>query len=165
MVKDIEGVFSFHISKRDIKEDTNKYSQNKNNSVAANNNNNFNKPVFVGSSPSVDQSELLEIPLYEDLSKLNLFVVNKRESQKVSPYELYQLEFDGCSRGNPGLSSAAFILREALTSKVVLESNYSIGIRTINQAEYVGLIIGLHVSVSLGIKYLRIRGNSEVVMK
>ena len=80
-------MFSFHISKRDIKEDANKYSQSKNNNAT---NNNFNKPLLAGSSPSAEfQSELLEIPLYEDLSKLNLFVVNKRESQKVSPYELY----------------------------------------------------------------------------
>jgi ribonuclease HI len=59
----------------------------------------------------------------------------------------WKLYIDGASRNNPGLSGAGvYILKD---SKPVFARGYFLGVKTNNQAEYLALLIGLHVVTAL----------------
>jgi ribonuclease HI len=78
--------------------------------------------------------------------------------------DTYSLNFDGCSKGNPGKAAAG---------AVIYKNNieiYSISIfvgekETNNVAEYTGLLIGLQEANKLGIKHLAVKGDSQLVIK
>ena len=73
------------------------------------------------------------------------------------------LYFDGKAQPNPGSGSAAACLynNDAIVFKVGKYLEYT----TNNQAEYLGLIIGLKKCVELGIKDLSVKGDSNLVIK
>jgi ribonuclease HI len=70
---------------------------------------------------------------------------------------------DGASRGNPGPASYAAIVR-APGGKIVFEMGKSLGIATNNAAEYHGLITALDYAAHHGIKRLRVRSDSELLV-
>lgn len=74
------------------------------------------------------------------------------------------LKFDGASRGNPGIASSAAVLFE---SGIVIKDTYQrlSGKRTNNQAEYLGLIAGLRMALSIGIIELQVEGDSKLVIE
>jgi ribonuclease HI len=83
----------------------------------------------------------------------------------------YILRFDGASRGNPGLSSCGFVILDykgdLLTNKNILYKNgmflgYNI---TNNQAEYMGLLIGLKFIIDNKLDNIHIQGDSQLVIK
>jgi ribonuclease HI len=74
------------------------------------------------------------------------------------------VRFDGGSRGNPGPAGAGIVL-EADDGTPLVAFGRFLGQATSNVAEYRGLIAGLEKAKSLGVKHLRVLGDSELVIK
>jgi ribonuclease HI len=71
---------------------------------------------------------------------------------------------DGGSRGNPGpAASGAVIFDEA--GQLVKEVGTFLGRATNNVAEWTGVVTGLEAALSLGIRDLAVRLDSELVVK
>jgi len=76
----------------------------------------------------------------------------------------FVLFFDGCSKGNPGMSGAgAVIYKNGI--EIYNESVFVGTKETNNKAEYTGLIIGLNEAIKRNIKNLNVKGDSEFVIK
>jgi ribonuclease HI len=78
--------------------------------------------------------------------------------------DIYEMYFDGCSEGNPGLSSAGAVIYkngEEIWSNSYFVSNNS----TNNVAEYFGLIRGLKRAIKMNIRSLIIKGDSQLIIK
>jgi ribonuclease HI len=71
---------------------------------------------------------------------------------------------DGASRGNPGPAAYAVIL-QGPDGKTILELGKYLGRATNNVAEYYGLISALDAAASHGITRLRIRSDSELLVR
>lgn len=71
--------------------------------------------------------------------------------------------FDGASRGNPGPAAVGYVLVD--DSGIVAEGGETIGTATNNQAEYDALIRAVEVARDYGFDELRIRGDSELIVK
>jgi ribonuclease HI len=80
-----------------------------------------------------------------------------------SPAGVHLAYVDGASRGNPGPASYAAIVR-APGGKIIFEMGKSLGIATNNAAEYHGLITALDYAAHHGIKRLRVRSDSELLV-
>jgi ribonuclease HI len=75
----------------------------------------------------------------------------------------YKLQFDGCSKNNPGLAGAGAVIYK--NGKEIWSGHLFIGTNnTNNYAEYMGLIIGLQQAIELNIKTLHIEGDSLLVI-
>jgi ribonuclease HI len=74
------------------------------------------------------------------------------------------LNFDGGSRGNPGLAGIGIVLAADDSTPLVTLGKY-IGSATNNAAEYMALIVGLREAAKLGARKLIVRGDSELVIK
>ena len=88
---------------------------------------------------------------------------DKKYPKKVYPEYDCCMMFDGCSRGNPGLSGAGAVIyhfdKEIWSESLFIGDNY-----TNNQAEYHGLILGLQKVKELGFKYVKVEGDSLLVI-
>ena len=78
--------------------------------------------------------------------------------------ETYKLEFDGCSKGNPGRAGAGAVIYEG-SREIWSDAKYVGDKETNNVAEYTGLIIGLHEARRRNISRLLVRGDSELIIK
>ena len=78
--------------------------------------------------------------------------------------ETYKLEFDGCSKGNPGRAGAGAVLYEGIR-EIWADAKYVGDKETNNVAEYTGLIMGLHEARRRNISRLLVRGDSELIIK
>jgi ribonuclease HI len=74
------------------------------------------------------------------------------------------LEFDGGSRGNPGPAGIGVVIRAADGTPLLTLGRY-IGKATNNVAEYTALITAIEQAQKLGAKRIRIRGDSELVVR
>ena len=83
----------------------------------------------------------------------------------VSPEFEYKLFFDGCSKGNPGLAGAGAVIYNNENQEIWSGSNFVGERATNNQAEYEGLILGLKKAIDLNIKYLLVKGDSQLVIQ
>ncbi len=76
---------------------------------------------------------------------------------------------DGGSRGNPGPAAGAAVLfvlhTDGTEGKRVGEAAKYIGIETNNQAEYMGIIVGLRKALDLGYEAVDVRLDSELAVK
>lgn len=70
---------------------------------------------------------------------------------------------DGGSRGNPGISAAAYVVEDT-TGDVIEKGGQFLGITTSYQAEYHGLLLGLERALELGYKKLEYRLDSLMVV-
>ena len=77
--------------------------------------------------------------------------------------EMYTLYFDGKAEPNPGKGSAAALLY--YEDKIIFEVGKYLEHTTNNQAEYLGLIIGLKECVKKGVKELQVFGDSILVIE
>ena len=75
----------------------------------------------------------------------------------------YRMNFDGCSKGNPGLCGAGAVIYYK-NDEIWSESFFVGENATNNRAEYAGLILGLQQAVSLNIKHLLVQGDSQLVI-
>jgi len=84
--------------------------------------------------------------------------------QNSTSEEKYILRFDGCSKGNPGLSgSGAVIYKEGIE---IWAGGEFVGEKTTNNvAEYQGLLLGFRNAILLGIVSMKVEGDSLLVIK
>jgi ribonuclease HI len=80
------------------------------------------------------------------------------------PAGVHIANIDGASRGNPGPASYAVVVRDP-AGKIVLELAKNIGRETNNVAEYYSLLAALDYATSQGIAALRIRSDSELLVR
>jgi probable phosphoglycerate mutase len=80
------------------------------------------------------------------------------------PAGVHVANIDGASRGNPGPASYAVVLRDP-QGKIVLELAKNIGRETNNVAEYFALLAALDYAMSHNISALRIRSDSELLVR
>lgn len=93
-----------------------------------------------------------------------LFTDAHTGSHAAAPAGVYTANIDGASRGNPGPASYAVVLRDP-NGKVVLELAKKLGRDTNNVAEYYALLAALDCAVTKGIKALRVRSDSELLVR
>ncbi len=79
--------------------------------------------------------------------------------------DFWLLHADGASQGNPGPGGAGAVLYDQ-TGQLAAEISLYLGSRvTNNEAEYQGLLEGLKKALALGVSRLRIRMDSELVVR
>ena len=96
------------------------------------------------------------------------FTENKNAINIINPmgkiFE-YKLFFDGCSKGNPGPAGAGAVIYNS-DNKEIWSDTCFVGTRaTNNQAEYMGLILGLKKASEMNIKSLLVKGDSLLVIQ
>ncbi len=87
-----------------------------------------------------------------------------RDFNGIDEESCHLLQFDGLSDPNPGTSTSGAVMFYPISRDVVFERGEFIHHATNNQAEYTGLLIGMRSAVELGIKYLLIEGDSQLVI-
>src|SRR5271163_879087 len=80
------------------------------------------------------------------------------------PAGVHIANIDGASRGNPGPASYAVVIRDA-SGKIVLELAKRLGRETNNVAEYYALLAALDYATTHGITALRVRSDSELLVR
>lgn len=88
---------------------------------------------------------------------------NLNKEDKIQQKFDYTLNFDGCSKSNPGLAGAGAVLYY-YDNEIWSESLFVGEKITNNYAEYSGLILGLQKAKEMGIKVLRVQGDSLLVI-
>lgn len=97
----------------------------------------------------------------------NFFTSNKEKvnANKEKVEGNFRLQFDGCSKSNPGLAGAGAVIYN-LTNDEIWNGSEFVGTNvTNNHAEYMGLIIGLKQAKEMKIKQLIVEGDSMLVIK
>ena len=90
-------------------------------------------------------------------------LTNKSSPPKIVPKLEYRLNFDGCSKGNPGKAGAGAVLYNNDTE--IWSGTFFVGEKsTNNEAEYAGLILGLIQASQMSIKSLHVQGDSMLVI-
>ncbi len=74
------------------------------------------------------------------------------------------LYFDGGSRGNPGPAGYGFVLERPGGESLASDGD-AIGVATNNVAEYRGLIAGMRCASELGVRQLKVFGDSKLVIE
>ena len=90
----------------------------------------------------------------------------KEDGDEEKKY-IYQLYFDGASKGNPGLSGAGAVLYKCYQeekTKIFEVLRFVGNEHTNNQAEYCGLIIGLKECLKRGFCKITVYGDSKLVI-
>lgn len=82
---------------------------------------------------------------------------------KIYPEFEFVMNFDGCSKGNPGIAGAGAVIYN--NEIEILSNTFFVGEKaTNNHAEYAGLILGLQMAYELNIKSLLVKGDSLLVI-
>ncbi|XP_022928161.1 uncharacterized protein LOC111435064 [Cucurbita moschata] len=97
-----------------------------------------------------------------DSSKQEITRDHVSEAVPASSSRVYFLEFDGASKGNPGLAGAGAVLR-ANDGTTICRLQEGVGIATNNVAEYRAVILGLKHALKSGFKHISVRGDSKLV--
>ena len=79
--------------------------------------------------------------------------------------DAFILYCDGASRGNPGPASIGAVLYAPSDREPVAEISEAIGVTTNNVAEYRALEAGLQRASELGVRRLRVRLDSQLLVK
>jgi ribonuclease HI len=82
----------------------------------------------------------------------------------AAPPDEYCLYGDGGSRGNPGAAAFGFVILNADGAEVAADGG-AIGNTTNNVAEYTALVRGLERALELGVQRIRVRMDSELVVR
>ncbi|HXX45814.1 MAG TPA: ribonuclease HI family protein [Candidatus Acidoferrales bacterium] len=87
------------------------------------------------------------------------------DERPVAPASgLHTANIDGASRGNPGPAAYAVVFRDP-AGHVILELAKRLGRETNNVAEYYALLAALDYAIGQGIGALRIRSDSELLVR
>src|ERR1700722_12910228 len=86
------------------------------------------------------------------------------DAHAATPSGVHIANIDGASRGNPGPASYAVVIRDP-EGKVALELAKRLGRETNNVAEYYALLAALDYAAANGITALRIRSDSELLVR
>jgi len=103
--------------------------------------------------------------LYTKISMLpKIIIKNIHKDSKIFPTLDYVLRFDGCSRGNPGLSGCGAVIYH--DNDEIWAGDFYVGSNaTNNHAEYAGLILGLQQALEMKIDSLTVEGDSQLIIK
>jgi ribonuclease HI len=78
--------------------------------------------------------------------------------------DIYEMYFDGCSKGNPGLSGAGAVIYK--NGEEIWSNSYFVSDSTTNNvSEYFGLIRGLKRAIKMNIRHLIVKGDSQLIIK
>jgi len=77
---------------------------------------------------------------------------------------MYNMYFDGASRGNPGDASLGAVI-QALDGTELYTVKAKLGIATNNFAEYMGCIAGMKLALDKGITSLCVYGDSKLLVQ
>ncbi|MEM0089981.1 MAG: ribonuclease HI family protein, partial [Nitrososphaerota archaeon] len=80
-------------------------------------------------------------------------------TEEPTEVEIY---VDGASRGNPGPAGIGIVLK--LDSRTVCFKRF-IGNKTNNEAEYLALLEGLKLAISVNAKKVKVFSDSELIVK
>ena len=83
---------------------------------------------------------------------------------RISPKKVYVLQFDGGSRGNPGVSGAGMVLFDHESGLEVWSGFQFLDSATNNVAEYTALLTGLQCVRAIGVRQLIVQGDSQLVV-
>jgi len=87
-----------------------------------------------------------------------------RQAQlKIKDSEMYRIQTDGASRGNPGPASVGYVISDSAGNELYGNA-MSVDEGTNNMAEYLGVIFGLRSVINLGIKRISVYCDSELVV-
>nr|AFJ66171.1 hypothetical protein 11M19.15 [Arabidopsis halleri] len=103
-----------------------------------------------------DQLPSASMPVVNPLEKL------AKQKPSDTSCETCIIEFDGASKGNPGLSGAAAVLKTE-DGSLVCKMRQGLGIATNNAAEYHGLILGLKHAIEKGYTKIKVKTDSKLV--
>lgn len=78
--------------------------------------------------------------------------------------DIYEMYFDGCSKGNPGMSGAGAVIYKN-GDEIWCNSYFVSKSATNNVAEYFGLIRGLKRAIKMKISCLYVKGDSQLIIK
>ena len=99
---------------------------------------------------------MLRKSIIKTQSKNINFFLNNKNFENI-------MNFDGCSKGNPGLAGAGAVIY--INNEEVWTGSSFVGTNsTNNEAEYAGLILGLEKALEMNIKNLLINGDSQLVI-
>lgn len=76
----------------------------------------------------------------------------------------YLVWIDGASKGNPGISSAAAIIKDP-DGTVLADRGLCLGEATNNEAEYQALILALTEALKINIRRLKVHSDSQLLIK
>jgi ribonuclease HI len=85
-------------------------------------------------------------------------------AEPEKPVDVFTAEVDGASRGNPGPASYAVIIHRP-DGSVVYQLGKYLGLATNNVAEYFALITALDYCAATNITRLRVRSDSELLVR
>ncbi|CAN4075650.1 unnamed protein product [Withania somnifera] len=97
-----------------------------------------------------------------DSLRKHVMLDDHKGDQALSSGRSCTLEFDGASKGNPGLAGAGAVLR-ADDGSFICRLREGLGVATNNAAEYRGIILGLNYALSKGFTSIRVQGDSKLV--
>lgn len=83
---------------------------------------------------------------------------------KVYPIASHILNFDGCSKGNPGLAGIGAVIYKDKDKEEIWRGSKFIGVKTNNYSEYSALIFGLKQAIQMEIDHLNVLGDSLLVI-
>lgn len=83
----------------------------------------------------------------------------------AQPGPLFKIQFDGGSRGNPGIAGSGCVLYDPCEKRVVATESAFLPHATNNVAEYTALLIGLRLAARHGVNDLMIEGDSKLVVE
>jgi len=78
--------------------------------------------------------------------------------------DTFVLFTDGGSRGNPGPAAAGVVLTDA-DGRTIYAAGHFLGKATNNVAEYRGLLLGIAEAVDRGVRRLKVRSDSELMVR
>ena len=117
-----------------------------------------NKIKYIEKSCSKYKKEIDDIKL-----EFNKYITKLDDNCITKLDDNFVLNFDGCSKGNPGPSGAGGAIynngKEILNYSVFLGNNI-----TNNESEYKSLSIGIDKAIELNIKNLIVKGDSQLVI-
>ena len=89
----------------------------------------------------------------------------RRSRQTENQNDVFELYFDGCSKGNPGPAGAGAVLYDVSRKEVASLASYVGDRETNNVAEYQGLVQGLRMALEHGVQRLHVKGDSQLVIR
>ncbi len=96
-------------------------------------------------------------------------IQNIAHSKWTESNTVWILQFDGGSRGNPGISGCGAVIYatniESNQQKEIWNGHKFLGTTTNNVAEYQALILGLKQGIKMGLPNLTVQGDSQLVIK
>ena len=121
-----------------------------------------NKPSNLSDIQNTDQlrAELCELRK----ACKNIFAISKNWQPITTNMQKHVLQFDGGSRGNPGLCGAGAVLFDKDDNQIFTISEKVSERNTNNYAEYMALFLGLQSALKSNILDLEVQGDSKLVV-